>query len=186
MSALGNITSIKSLGSVGQTVKSEGQGSGVAQADSTTPAFATRFWSRVRKTPTCWLWTGYRHPDTGYGVLTVDGRPRTTHRLSWMLHHGAIPKDRHVLHRCIATRHCVNPDHLYLGDQDRNMKDAAEQGRLHVARPRARQLSADAMATILSAPPARGVGQRLAERFQISKAYVSLLRRGKREWKHVS
>ena len=80
----------------------------------------------------CWLWTGnYLKKRGGYGVFTM--RPFgmqmvRAHRLSWELHRGQITSDQHVLHRC-DNPICVNPDHLFLGDQPSNMQDCKEKKR---------------------------------------------------------
>lgn len=50
------------------------------------------------------------------------------HRVSWEIHFGPIPSGMFVLHKC-DTRHCVRPDHLFLGTNDDNMKDMAKKGR---------------------------------------------------------
>lgn len=86
-----------------------------------------RFWSRVDKTAPdgCWLWTG---PTThrGHGRISWFGSNTTTHKLSWIFHFGVIPNGLWVLHNCptIDRPHCVNPDHLYLGTQADNVRDA--------------------------------------------------------------
>lgn len=89
--------------------------------------------SRTAITPTCWLWDGALDAY-GYGQIAVPRsspqRNIKTHRLAWTLVHGPVPHDKHVLHHC-DVRNCVNPDHLFLGDQAANMKDAAAKGRLH-------------------------------------------------------
>lgn len=41
---------------------------------------------------------------------------------------GAVPDDIGVLHRCDVPA-CVNPEHLFLGSHDDNMKDMAQKGR---------------------------------------------------------
>lgn len=72
-----------------------------------------RFWSKVDKTETCWLWTGGRS-SSGYGQLRVGGRRgtmRTVHRLSYEVHHGEIPAGMLIDHTCHA-KECVNPAHL--------------------------------------------------------------------------
>src|SRR5262249_23615223 len=75
----------------------------------------SRFWPKVRKTKTCWLWTdaidslGYaRFPHT-----SAEGKPvvHLAHRLAWELVRGPIPDGANLIHLC-GVRHCVNPDHL--------------------------------------------------------------------------
>lgn len=99
-------------------------------------SLATRFWSRVEKTQTCWLWTAAKFQG-GYGRFRgLDGF--IAHRMSWIFAHGPIPDGLLVLHKC-DVRSCVNPDHLFLGTQVDNMRDMAAKGRgLH---PRGEQVS---------------------------------------------
>src|SRR5215471_5778543 len=93
-----------------------------------------RFWSKVRRARSCWLWFGSCDPR-GYGRLGkpygVDGPAYIpAHRLSWILNRGPIPSGLHVLHRC-DVRECVRPDHLFLGTQSTNMADKVAKGRQH-------------------------------------------------------
>jgi hypothetical protein len=75
----------------------------------------------------CWLWCAGMS-TTGYGSFSVNGRPDHAHRASWILHHGPIPPDLFVCHRC-DVRKCVNPDHLWLGTHQQNITDMVEKGR---------------------------------------------------------
>ena len=72
------------------------------------------------KTP-CWIWSmGRQH---GYGVLQLEGKRITAHRLAWQLSNGPIPEGAHVLHKCNGgngSHGCCNPNHLELGDSRRN------------------------------------------------------------------
>ena len=94
---------------------------------------AERFWAKVRKTPTCWLWTGATD-GAGYGKIGLDGRSGygAAHRLSWEWHVGPIPAGLFVCHNCSDGDNpaCVNPAHLFLGTQGENNRDALRKGRL--------------------------------------------------------
>jgi len=59
----------------------------------------------------CWLWTAYIHPTTGYGSFSVGSRSMSAHRWSHELFVGPIPEGYHVDHLC-RVRQCVNPNHL--------------------------------------------------------------------------
>lgn len=89
-----------------------------------------RFWAMVKKTNGCWEWMGQRLPR-GYGMIKQN-EPRKniyTHRLSWEIHHGAIPEGKSVLHHC-DNPGCVNPAHLFVGSDKDNMADCARKGRI--------------------------------------------------------
>lgn len=78
----------------------------------------------------CRIYTGGAVPR-GYGVLSVNGRQRYAHRVSWELQNGPIPDGMHVLHSCDVPA-CINPDHLFLGTDADNVSDKMSKGR-HVA-----------------------------------------------------
>jgi len=80
-----------------------------------------RFWDKVQKTDTCWLWIGSTNQD-GYGRFNIGGKLGGAHRYSFELHTGEIPEGMHVLHTC-DTPACVRPDHLFLGTHSDNMQD---------------------------------------------------------------
>lgn len=75
----------------------------------------------------CWLWTGPNR-SRWRGGLWVDGVQHYAHRFSWERSRGPIPGQLMVLHRCDVP-FCVNPDHLFLGDQWDNMADMATKDR---------------------------------------------------------
>lgn len=78
----------------------------------------------------CWEWMGSR--SKGYGQLARGAKkpPFKAHRLAYEIFKGVAPGPRGVLHRCDNPA-CVNPNHLELGDQRKNMRDAAARGRLN-------------------------------------------------------
>ena len=74
----------------------------------------------------CWPWTGAN--NHGYGHYeSPEGWSRQAHRVAWRLANGPAG-DSHVLHKC-DNKKCVNPRHLYLGDDAQNQKDAVFRGR---------------------------------------------------------
>lgn len=77
----------------------------------------------------CLIWLGTLD-RYGYGRLSMGRASEyvAAHRLSWWLALGPIPLGAHVLHRC-DRRACVEPAHLFLGDQAENMRDRDAKGR---------------------------------------------------------
>lgn len=69
----------------------------------------------------CHLWLGALS-TRGYGRIMVDGKVRNAHRVSWQLAKGPIPDGAFLCHKC-DTRSCINPEHLFVGDQASNMAD---------------------------------------------------------------
>jgi hypothetical protein len=76
----------------------------------------------------CWLWAG-RHDSNGYGRGHFKNRTvQLAHRWSYIIAKGPITNNLCVLHKCDNPA-CVNPDHLYLGDQKQNNSDRDQRGR---------------------------------------------------------
>lgn len=102
-----------------------------------TKPLADRVWPRVSKSngdDGCWLWRGYKN-ENGYGQMytRTNGRrsAKLVHRVVWELVRGPIPSGLGVCHKCDVPA-CVNPKHLFLGDQVANMSDASRKGRIVV------------------------------------------------------
>lgn len=85
---------------------------------------------RIRKNG-CWEWLGAT--TVGYGSFrladVVGGIKLLAHRASWVAFKGEEIKDGlFVCHHCDNPL-CFNPDHLFLGSQQENMKDRDQKGR---------------------------------------------------------
>ena len=137
-----------------------------------------RFWAKVVKEPNsgCWLWTGAS--SHGYGSLRFRGHGCRAHRVAWELHRGAVPNGVSVLHKC-DTPLCVNPDHLFLGTQADNIKDAVAKGRIRrggEAGPS--KLTADQVWEIRRRLPTSTVTV-LAREFSVAPASIRWIRDGK-------
>ena len=95
-----------------------------------------RFWAKVRRVDdagSCWEWTGSCFAS-GYGqfALSQPRRKAYAHRVAWGLAFGPIPNGLFVCHHC-DNRRCLRPDHLFLGTQAHNVRDAIRKGRLNVS-----------------------------------------------------
>lgn len=141
-----------------------------------------RFWAKVQKTPACWLWTGSRGNAYGHGAFHIgksDASPTYAHRYAWALANGPIPAGAHVLHTCDVPL-CVNPAHLFLGDHDANMKDAASKCRFNVPRPRRRKVTDEQVAEMFVLRKQGLTLAAIGAEFDVTKCFVSLTLRGLR------
>lgn len=74
----------------------------------------------------CWLYTLGQDKD-GYGKLKFKGKTYRAHRIAYMYLVGE-PK-QNVLHKLdCPNKHCFNPEHLYDGTHEDNMKDRKNAG----------------------------------------------------------
>lgn len=147
------------------------------------PPLADRFWSKVQMADGCWIWTGAKTTG-GYGHISRDGRRQRAHRVSWELHHGAIPPGLQVCHACDNPQ-CVRPDHLWLGTNSENQIDSSSKRRKCMGeRHRSAKLTAEIVRSI-RAEVNSGVMQRdVAAKHGVDPTAVSQIMRGK-TWKHV-
>lgn len=150
------------------------------------PSIVTQFWQHVRKSDGCWAYEGTRNRHRGgYGIVRLGGSGTRTaltwyaHRFSYELHYGRIPDGQVVCHRC-DNPSCVRPDHLFLGSQRDNMRDASRKGRLRVARPRRRKVTDRAVEAIRHLRRHGASLTTIAATFGVSVAFVSLVLAGKR------
>jgi len=155
-----------------------------ARAFKMDATFASRFWARVEKTGTCWLWKG-SPTSSGYGKLKCGERGlQQAHRIAWELTHGEIPEDKKVLHKC-DVRLCVrpdHPDHLFLGTQQDNMDDMVSKGRASrlagEESPRSKLSKVDVI-KIRAALTDGALAEDLAKSFDVSSSTISLIKNKK-------
>jgi len=86
------------------------------------PTPLQRFWAKVHKTGTCWLWTGCTR--NGYGQITVDRKVWSTHIWYWEQLNGPVPEGYELGHIC-HNRGCVRPDHVRPVTHRENMLESA-------------------------------------------------------------
>lgn len=88
-----------------------------------------RFWSKVSKRAPneCWEWQASKD-SRGYGRFGLKYKAYGAHRIAHFLKTG-IDGELFVCHHC-DNPGCVNPDHMFLGTHDDNIKDAKLKGRM--------------------------------------------------------
>lgn len=99
---------------------------------------AERFWPKVNKTDTCWLWTGSLN-NRGYGMVwdIRTQKPMLAHRASYELLVGDIPRGLTLDHLC-STPECVNPAHLEPVTHAENIRRGRSAGAVAVRTGRCR------------------------------------------------
>lgn len=131
----------------------------------------------------CHLWIT-RCSEDGYGQFWINGRTANAHRVAWEMANGRpVPDGLSVCHRC-DVRSCVNPDHLWLGTTDDNMKDKARKGRvkrMFGEKSHWSKLKNEQVLAIRASTESQRV---IAARYGISQATVSNIKQGK-GWSHL-
>jgi hypothetical protein len=82
--------------------------------------------SVVNKKTGCIEWQ--KGKSSGYGAALFNNKTDRTHRISYVLNVGDIPDGLFVLHKC-DNKICINPEHLFLGTMQDNIKDMVDKGR---------------------------------------------------------
>ena len=86
-----------------------------------------RFWSKVRKTDSCWVWQAAKS-KAGYGYFRVGDKMQLAHRFVMGLPGAGVSPEICVCHHC-DNPSCVRPDHLFLGTHADNVQDKIAKGR---------------------------------------------------------
>jgi hypothetical protein len=138
-----------------------------------------RFYAKVKKTESCWLWTGAML-KTGYGSIRINKKAERAHRVAYELEVGEIPAGMLLRHTCDTPR-CVNPAHLIPGTKRDNSKDALDRGQHLVGErsPKAK-LSNDDVSAIRTLLANGATGRYTAKLFGVTEGHISLIK----NWKH--
>lgn len=138
-----------------------------------------------RKKNGCWEFQGSIR--RGYGQFKIENKNFATHRASYEIFKGKIPKGKFVCHTC-DNKICVNPDHLFLGTPLDNMLDKTKKGRGY--RPtgekhhKAKLTERDVLKIRKMYKFFKTPHRRIAEYFKVSRNNVTNII-NKKFWKHV-
>jgi hypothetical protein len=131
----------------------------------------------------CWEWMGAR--TNNKGEIWWKGKVLLTHRASWEVHRGPIPKDMLVAHRC-DNPPCCNPDHLFIASQKDNIRDCiAKDRRAPGSSFGNRRLTEEQVGQIRYLLAEGKYSQCLiSEMFSVTQTAISAIKSG-RTWPHV-
>lgn len=100
------------------------------------------------------------------------------HRLVAFLKFGAIPKGMFVCHTC-DNPPCVNPDHLFLGTRQDNMRDATAKKRIGIyTNPQQYYFLKLTPELVKEIRTSEESGRAIAKRLGLSQSHVSRIRKG--------
>ncbi len=140
-----------------------------------------RFWKKVdvRGPDDCWEWTA-GSTSNGYGSFGMDCLNYYAHRISYAIANDD-PGKLCVCHTC-DNRLCVNPNHLWLGTIQADLKDRDEKDRQAKGEQQGlAKLTEKQVKEILESNEPQQV---LADRFGVSRENISDIKCGK-TWKHL-
>lgn len=130
----------------------------------------------------CLNWTGASEGQKPYGVIQIQHRKTKVHRLVYVLCIGFIGQDQECCHTCDNTI-CCNPEHLFAGCHDDNMKDM-------VSKKRGKSGFGGAKLTpeqVLEIRRLLNEGQRIASLSRVFNTHrFTIMRiRDRKSWKHI-
>ncbi len=138
-----------------------------------------RFMSHVTKTESCWNWNSSKDGG-GYGQTNIGSEKIKAHRLSYELFKGQITDNLLVCHSC-DNPSCVNPDHLWLGTNNDNMKDMHNKGRIFT---KLTAYQVNKIRDVWNNNYYHGVGTELCKKYGITIGHLSNIV-NRKIWKHI-
>lgn len=148
-----------------------------------TTSLADRFWPKVDKTETCWLWTAGKD-NKGYGCLATGTGFDRAHRVAWILCNGEIKDGLEVCHKC-DNPSCCNPDHLFLGTHAENMGDCVKKERQSRGEKNGHAIITEEIVRSIRRLASQGMNRTsIANKFSLGKTHVDKII-WRTRWKHV-
>lgn len=129
----------------------------------------------------CWLFVGCKNWN-GYGLVHRKGKTTNVHRYAWVERFGPVKEGLEVCHKC-DVRLCINPDHLFVGTHDENLKDAARKGRIR--RGPSHSKAKLTVAQVKDIKARRMGSRRYSELYGVSRSTIQQIFDGV-SWAHVN
>ncbi len=133
----------------------------------------------------CWEWKGGKN-ENGYGKFHFNGGLMSAHRVSYILYIGEFDRSLYCLHKC-DNPECVNPEHLFLGNQNDNINDMKQKGRQREAKGEKNnrsKLTNEEVKEIKMLLLQGKTQVEIAKLFRTTQTNISYIKTGKL-WKHI-
>ncbi len=141
----------------------------------------------------CWEWQAGKDKN-GYGKMQyfthIDEKRKKVHgrahRIAYCLDKGIneVPDEGYVLHHC-DNPSCVNPKHLYLGDNTQNVNDRVNRQRGYEPKGELHHYAKMTEEDVKMIRKSKMRNCDLARMFNVTDSCIFSIRSG-RTWKHVS
>lgn len=130
----------------------------------------------------CWNWPNWKDKD-GYGRTKFNGKTAIAHRVAYILACGPIPDGLVVCHRCDNPA-CCRPDHLFVGTQADNCRDAMLKDRHCRGMRNGLARLTDDDVRFIRAQAGRVTQVSLAAKFNVRQSSIWLIQ-NRKQWAHV-
>ncbi|MEG4084594.1 HNH endonuclease signature motif containing protein [Microcoleus sp. POL10_C6] len=137
----------------------------------------------------CWITDLYRNHQ-GYGQFNIKVKLQRSRmnasRVSFMIYKGEIPEGMFVCHKC-DNPPCVNPEHLFLGTHQENMRDMVAKGRSNKGskNPQSKLTEKEVFQIKVLLLETNLTTERLSILFDVSPRTIAYIKKN-HMWKHVS
>ncbi len=136
----------------------------------------------------CWNWP-YYIDDYGYGNFKINNKHYKPHRVALLIHTNLLKSELWALHTC-NNKSCVNPNHLYWGDDLDNSRDYIKSNPNAFNHVRgennygSRNTEKDIKEIREKYRTGKYLQKELADEYGISESHISKII-SKKKWKHI-
>jgi hypothetical protein len=133
----------------------------------------------------CFICDSHTPGTSGHIQIRVNNVKTNVHRFIYEQCFGEIPKGLVVRHKC-DTPACINPEHLEIGTQADNIRDAVERNRFAKGSENHKSLLKDEQVIEIKRMLSNGGEIRIiAERFKVHRNTIQNIKYGV-AWKHIN